>query len=574
MHHYFEAITNTSGDSLVGYFARVIDPATQNTVTMSADDNGTPIVTKSGVDNMGSTDDYGNLDFYVVPGTYHLDIYAPNATSFIFRVPNIAMNSSKGDSGPVGEQGPAGEGLAEVMAPTGAGLVGLGARSVKSKLDEWISPYDTLYAGGAKGDGITDDSAAITQASAMASIMGRSVNLTNGKFAVANARLPTAGAGDSSYIGVVGEPYFVQLTPNTPCIATSIADPTRLQSVGHKIRCTVQPHPSSSKSNTANIAFDATGCSAADIHVTLAQATSYTATTGRFNTVVFARSNSPFHYGNRIHVVLNAVPAPKYGVRFGNGGAGAAGNPNINTVSGYFNALDTVAGDIMLDLGDSTQVKVVWPTLMEACPNATAVRAGNFCVIEGVWFENMGIDIDFLGTASTTPNNCKVTECQFSGGGHSILVRNDLGAPPLFEHNIGDDTNVTYRDQNNVVMAKPISTRSHAQPANPTITFTVGGGSFGLNTSGITSRADHHGVTTCQLQYFVTPAAVGSSQLRIVPPSGYVIDQANVGVRDGTTNIKFAAALGDNLAGTDFDFAWATTNLHAVNVRVTMRAAI
>lgn len=124
MHHYFEAITNTSGDSLVGYFARVIDPVTQNTVTMSADDNGTPIVTKSGVDNMGSTDDYGNLDFYVVPGTYHLDIYAPNATSFIFRVPNVAMNSSKGDPGPQGDEGPAGEGLAEVMAPTGASKVG------------------------------------------------------------------------------------------------------------------------------------------------------------------------------------------------------------------------------------------------------------------------------------------------------------------------------------------------------------------------------------------------------------------------------------------------------------------
>ena len=108
MHHYFEAITNTSGDSLVGYFARVIDPATQNTVTMSADDNGTPIVTKSGVDNMGSTDDYGNLDFYVAPGTYHLDIYAPNATSFIFRVPSVAMNSSKGDTGATGQTGDVG----------------------------------------------------------------------------------------------------------------------------------------------------------------------------------------------------------------------------------------------------------------------------------------------------------------------------------------------------------------------------------------------------------------------------------------------------------------------------------
>jgi len=120
MHHYFEAITNTSGDSLVGYYARVIDPATQNTITMSADDNGTPIVTKSGVDNMGSTDDYGNLDFYVVPGTYHLDIYAPNATSFIFRVPSVAMNSTKGDTGTPGATGDVGP--SDATFPTLAAL--------------------------------------------------------------------------------------------------------------------------------------------------------------------------------------------------------------------------------------------------------------------------------------------------------------------------------------------------------------------------------------------------------------------------------------------------------------------
>lgn len=110
MHHYFEAITNTSGDSLVGYFARVIDPASQNTIVLSSDDNGTPIEVVSGVDNMAKTDAFGNLDFYVAPGTYHLDIYAPNSTSFIMRVSNVAMNSSKGDKGDpgdIGETGPA-----------------------------------------------------------------------------------------------------------------------------------------------------------------------------------------------------------------------------------------------------------------------------------------------------------------------------------------------------------------------------------------------------------------------------------------------------------------------------------
>jgi len=127
MHHYFEAITNKSGDSLPGYFARVVDPATQNTVTLAADNNGTPIVTTSGVENAAKTDENGNVSFYVPPGTYHLDIYAQNATSFIMRVPNVAMNSGQGPQGipgEPGEPGPQGEGLAEVMAPTGASVVG------------------------------------------------------------------------------------------------------------------------------------------------------------------------------------------------------------------------------------------------------------------------------------------------------------------------------------------------------------------------------------------------------------------------------------------------------------------
>lgn len=108
MHHFFEAITNTAGDSLIGYFGRVINRTTQNTVTLSSDENGTPIVVTSGVENMAKTDDYGNLGLYVEPGTYHLDIYAPNTTTFLFRVPDVAMNSSKGDKGDAGDTGDVG----------------------------------------------------------------------------------------------------------------------------------------------------------------------------------------------------------------------------------------------------------------------------------------------------------------------------------------------------------------------------------------------------------------------------------------------------------------------------------
>ena len=109
MHHFFEAITNTAGQSLIGYFARVINPTTQMQVALASDDAGTPIQVVSGVANMAKTDEFGNLSLYVTPGTYNLDIYGPDATSFLFSVKNIAMNSSKGDPGDPGLQGPPGE---------------------------------------------------------------------------------------------------------------------------------------------------------------------------------------------------------------------------------------------------------------------------------------------------------------------------------------------------------------------------------------------------------------------------------------------------------------------------------
>lgn len=110
LHHFFEAITNTTGDSLVGYFARVINTATQNTVPIYSDLSGTPIQVVSGVQNMAKTDDNGNMSLYVDPGTYHLDIYQPDATTFSYRVPNVAMASAvgpKGDQGDPGDPGPA-----------------------------------------------------------------------------------------------------------------------------------------------------------------------------------------------------------------------------------------------------------------------------------------------------------------------------------------------------------------------------------------------------------------------------------------------------------------------------------
>jgi len=161
MHHYFEAITNTAGQSLIGYFARVINPATQAVVTLASDNNGTPISVVSGVANMAKTDDFGNISLYVDPGTYNLEIFGPDATSFLFRVANVAMNSSKGDQGDPGPAGPQGEGLADVMAPTGASKVGYGVRNLQQVLDNL---YATPEEYGALGNRTNDDGPALNAA--------------------------------------------------------------------------------------------------------------------------------------------------------------------------------------------------------------------------------------------------------------------------------------------------------------------------------------------------------------------------------------------------------------------------
>lgn len=196
MHHFFEAITNTAGQSLIGYFARVINPTTQMQVTLASDDAGTPIQVVSGVANMAKTDEFGNLSLYVTPGTYNLDIYGPDATSFLYRVPNVAMNSSKGDPGDPGPPGPQGEGLDDVIAPTGSTLVGFRAdgtgaanRTVKQKLAEQPSVADR-----GAFPGLTADQTAFIQLAIdlRAAAGGGDVYVPSGTYRVRDLRFKTS----------------------------------------------------------------------------------------------------------------------------------------------------------------------------------------------------------------------------------------------------------------------------------------------------------------------------------------------------------------------------------------------
>jgi hypothetical protein len=124
MFHFFDAITNTKGDAQIGYFVQAIDTTALTAVTIYADANSTPIVSASGVANMAKVDGDGNASFWVIPGTYHLDIYATDSTTFVKRISSIPMlYGPQGDPGP---QGPAGDvakaadrtALAAIAGPT------------------------------------------------------------------------------------------------------------------------------------------------------------------------------------------------------------------------------------------------------------------------------------------------------------------------------------------------------------------------------------------------------------------------------------------------------------------------
>lgn len=94
MFHYFEAITNTRGDALIGYYVKAVDTTSGDVASIYADDNATPIISVSGIADAAQVDSDGNASFYVVGGEYHLDIYATDGTTLVKRIENVPMTSA------------------------------------------------------------------------------------------------------------------------------------------------------------------------------------------------------------------------------------------------------------------------------------------------------------------------------------------------------------------------------------------------------------------------------------------------------------------------------------------------
>jgi hypothetical protein len=91
MFHFFEAITNTKGDALIGYYVRAVDSTTGTAASLYADESATPIISVSNVADAALVDSDGNVSFWITGGTYHLDIYATDSATFVRRIESIPM---------------------------------------------------------------------------------------------------------------------------------------------------------------------------------------------------------------------------------------------------------------------------------------------------------------------------------------------------------------------------------------------------------------------------------------------------------------------------------------------------
>lgn len=94
--HYIDTITNTAGDALEGYYAKLQNAAGAY-VALYSDASSTPISVVSGVTDTAVSDDRGRISIYVAEGTYTLNIFDKNDSDLLIdsiaSIPMIAQYS-------------------------------------------------------------------------------------------------------------------------------------------------------------------------------------------------------------------------------------------------------------------------------------------------------------------------------------------------------------------------------------------------------------------------------------------------------------------------------------------------
>ena len=102
MYKYFNRLNTDDGKALPGYQVRLMTTEPEVAVDIFADESGTPIESVSGVANAAITDNGGNYQFFVEPGTYNIVFSSPGGT-FLDRIRAVPMlNGPQGEKGDTG----------------------------------------------------------------------------------------------------------------------------------------------------------------------------------------------------------------------------------------------------------------------------------------------------------------------------------------------------------------------------------------------------------------------------------------------------------------------------------------
>jgi hypothetical protein len=526
MFHYFEAITNTNGGSLVGYFVRVIDPVTLATVPIYADDSGTPIATVSNIANMAKTDSAGNASFFVTPGTYHFDIYGSDAATFYRRVASI----------PFGVSGATG--ITFTLPGTGTG-----PRSGQAKFADTASILDFA---GVDPTGATDSTTGLIAAFAS----GRRLFAPAGTYLCGNVDIPN-GLGFTMEGEGPSRTIFQANAANTPVFRK--AQTAGACEHGHMGGFSLKAHASGSTGG----AFNCSGFRAFKFH----EISGLSNGTAGFQSL-FDISASPYlTYGCEWNTIILAAQTGWTNVfLFNNRGAGVAYNANANRIVRPW-IYSNVGLGIAIDAARSAQTSITGG-LIESNSGATAIRLGQGSEVSGVWMEANAADIAFGTLTDGTGNNSSVRRNTFSTA-HTIDLTGVVGN--LWYENIEAGAQTWTNNNGQNIKLTPPANAAQA----PTLAYSSGQtGTLTLSSTAALSVTDFDSKVTYRIVYTWT-AGTASTQTKFLlsPPTGWNLTQVSGGVVRGSTGEPARIAL-DTTTG-----CWlynAYNDSHTITLLVTM----
>lgn len=275
--------------------------------------------------------------------------------------------------------------------------------------------------------------------------------------------------------------------------------------------------------------------------------------------VLFEQSSARFPtYGNRFRAVISQSYGPGRVVRCHNGGMGTLHNPNrIELRESWIYGCAGIR--VVFDAGDSTG-SAISSTLIEDCPDATAVVMGQSCVVEKNWFEKLAVNIATDERASTDGSSSIIIGNYFSGDGRIDLRA--MGVRPLWIGNSGGGMVSTQQGLG------PIESSS-ALPSPPKLT---GPGRMTLVSETLALTSDATGRSTFQLRYAYAPKTAPSvEQLKIILPPGHLLESAWVGAQRDANGHFAGIGPGADYDGTTLACHFIGTDSHTMNARITLR---